>query len=111
MVCNAAATKFMERNYRPVYDEPCLYLRITKDVPTGSANSKKTWESRATSRKHYRKLSRYFRLPDDKKEWKCPDLLTACEDECTQRAGDITLTYLLSVLLRLGVEPNPQSFR
>ena len=106
MVCYTAAIKFMEKNYEPVYDEPCLYLGDSNDGPTGSARSVKSWELRATTRKHYQELSRYFRLPDDKLEWQCPSLLTERKDKYTQVGGGITLTCLRPVLLRLGVDPN-----
>ena len=78
----------------PVYPKPCLKVRPGERTTIGSKSADDEFERRNVERRFYRRLSRYYLLPEGMKiakvEWTRPPLLV------TGKHGDDHLTTLCS---------------
>ena len=71
---NAAALEII-KDREPVYLEPRLKTVKGERTVKGSKNADNEYRRRDVERRTYQELSKYYRLPERKKEWTRPPLL------------------------------------
>ena len=103
----AAALEII-KGRQPVYSEPRLKTVKGERTVKGSKNADKELRRRDLERQSYQQLSRYYPLPEGKKEWTRPPLLVKGKHK---QSLNVPITFRLPKLLVLrelmGVDKPP----